>query len=331
MIQNPIVPRHSITTYPFEPIEIISHAIERHPWVIENRLRLSEEELSRACVLLDHARHQQYFAASPCRSKFKVGSSVYCGDGRVADGSNAEYGAGPRRAYDEGIHSEEVAIVNALTHHGRDIKVQMVALSSDAPTPSTSCGKCRSLLETYGEDDVIIVSAGADTTVTMWKLSELLPTDIRSLSRASAPPYHAPIIQSLLTASDQARSTGFIPFSEEPLGRSVAAVAVDGEIISLPRVDSLAFYGTSSLRATISAVLLTKPHKLEAILISSRSGLPTGEDRQLLFEFTSLFQEQDTVPVYLHVENTETVVSTTPTALLPFGFGPKDLDINLAR
>jgi cytidine deaminase len=256
---------------------------------------------------------------------------VYCGNDRIAHGSNAEYGAGPRRAYDEGIHSEEVAIVNALTHHGRDTLVEMVALTSDAQTPSTSCGKCRSLLETYGNRDVIIVSAGADTTVTMWRLSELLPTDISNLSRTSAPAFKDSAIQRLLMAAEQARCTGFTPFSEETLGRSVAAVAVDGAIFSLPRVDSLAFYGTSSLRATISAVLLTNPRELESILISSRSGLPTGEDRQLLFEFTSLFRQEETVPVFLHREGTESVVATTPTALLPHGFGPKDLHITLGR
>jgi cytidine deaminase len=329
-----LVHRSAISSPPFIPVtsappELIH--IQEHKWTIENRFNLTDEELSRACVLLDHARHQQYFAASPFRSNFKVGSSVYCGDGRLATGSNAEYGAGPRMAYDEGIHSEEVAIVNALNHHGRDTLVEMVALSSDAPTPSTSCGKCRSLLETYGQPEVIIVSAGTDTTATMWKLSDLLPRDISSLARFPAPHKEEPRLQSLLKAAEGSRHAGFIPFSESILGRSVAAISANGTVLSLPRVDSLAFYGTSSLRATISATLLSHPRAIEAVLISSRSGLPTGEDRQILFEFASLFGQADSLPVYLNKEGEESATISTPSALLPHGFGPADLGMNLNR
>lgn len=302
-----------------------------HPWSIENRLDLSEEELARACVLLDHARHQQHFAASPCRSQFRVGSSVYCGANRIAHGSNAEYGAGDRRAYDEGVHSEEVAIVNALNHHGRDTIMEMIGLASDAPQPSTSCGKCRSLLETYGQPDMIIVSVGTGMTATMWRLSELLPTELAALSRFPAPEWCDPKLQSLLEVAERARSAGFIPFSEQTLGRSVAAVAANGSVFSLPRNDCLAFFGTSSLRATLAAVLLERPNQLESVLISSKSGLPTGEDRQLLFEFASLLDQADTLKVYLHREGTDRVVVTTPSALLPLGFGPSDLELNLKK
>ena len=334
MSHAPIVQRSALIHAAFTPIitdPAQADSVTVHPWSIENRLNLSDEELSRACVLLDHARYQQHFAASPCRSQFKVGSSVYCGNNRIAHGSNAEYGAGPRRAYDEGVHSEEVAIVNALNHHGRDTVVEMIGLASDAPTPSTSCGKCRSLLETYGQPDMIIVSVGTGMTATMWKLSELFPTELTSLSRFPAPGIHDTQLRSLLEAAEDARRAGFIPFSEQTLGRSVAAIAALGSVFSLPRIDSLAFYGTSSLRATLSVVLLQNPHKLESVLISSKSGLPTGEDRQLLFEFASLLDQTKTLPVYLHKEGAENVIATTPSALLPYGFGPKDLNINFAR
>ncbi len=334
MPQAQIVARSALTNATFRPIlgDVTQQAgVAVHPWRIENRLHLSEEELACACVLLDHARHQQFFAASPCRSQFKVGSSVYCGQGRIARGSNAEYGAGPRRAYDEGVHSEEVAIVNALNHHGRDALMEMIGLASDAVTPSTSCGKCRSLLETYGKPDMIIVSVGTDLSATMWKLSELLPTELTSLSRFPAPEIHDEHVQALFAAAERARHVGFVPFSKQSLGGSVAAIAANGSVFSLPRIDSLAFYGTSSLRATLSAVLLHNPRKLECVLMSSQSGLPTGEDRQLLFEFASLFEQVDTLRVYLHKEGTQSVIATTPSALLPLGFGPHDLDMNLAR
>lgn len=334
MPQTPIVQRNALQTPAFTPVVSDprrARAVVSHSWTIENRLLLTDEELSRACVLLDHARYQQNFAASPRRSQFKVGSSVYCGQGRIAHGSNAEYGGGPRRAYDEGVHSEEVAVVNALNHHGRDTLIEMVALASDAPTPSTSCGKCRSLLETYGESDVIIVSVGTDTRVTMWKLSELLPQAFESLKRFPNTDLSNRLVKQLLEAAERARLVGFTHFSADTLGHSVAAIAAQGSVFSLPRIDSLAFYGTSSLRASLSAALMAQPQKLDAVLISCSSGLPTGEDRQLLFEFASFLDQADSLPVHIHKEGTETVVTTTPSALLPHGFGPKDLDVSFRR
>jgi cytidine deaminase len=332
MSQAVVVHRSSLVSPEFVPT--FSGGANRaevtaHPWTIENRLNLSDEELSRSCVLLDYARHQQYFASAPHLSNFKVGASVHCGYDRIAFGANAEYGAGANRAYDEGIHAEEAAVGSALNLYGRGSRIEMLALASDAANPSTACGKCRSLLETYASPHLVILSVGADGLATMWKLSELLPADLSSLDRFPAPSLQDAKLRALFEAAEQARGCGFIPFSEQVLGRSVAAIAVNGAVFSLPRVDSLAFYGTSSLRATISAACLSQAHKLEAVLLSSKSGLPTGEDRQLLFEYASLLGQAETLPVYLHREGSEGVIVTTPSALLPHGFGPKDLSISL--
>lgn len=303
--------------------------VAAHHWTIKNRLSLSDEELSRACVLLDYARHQQHFASAPHLSNFKVGASVYCGHDRIALGANAEYGAGANRAYDEGIHAKEAAVGAALNFYGRGTRIEMLALASDAAGSSTACGKCRSLLDTYASPHLVILSVGADGLATMWKLSELYPADLGALSQSPAISVQDVRVRALFEAAEQARGCNFIPFSEQELGSSAAAIAANDQVFSLPRIDSLAFYGTSSLRGTIAAVCLSRPRRLEAVFLSSRSGLPTGEDRQLLFEYSSLLHQAETLPVYLHREGLREVVVTTPSALLPHGFGPKDLNIGL--
>jgi cytidine deaminase len=299
-----------------------------HPWMFENRLHLTGEELSWASLLLDYARHQQHNAASPLRSQFRVGSSALCGNGTIAFGANAEYGGGVRRAYDEGVHAEEAAITNALQRCGRDVVIEMIAVASDGQMPSSACGKCRSIIETYGRPDTIIVSVGSSLQVTMWRLSELLPDMFDSSAHPGLIDAADPQVQRLFNAAEGTRRVSFDPFSRQVLGRSVAAIAANGAVSSLPRIDSLAFYGTSSLRASLSAVWLTQPTKIDGVLISCASGMPTGEDRQLLFEFASFLGQADTLPVYLHKEGTQAMVVTTPSALLPYGFGPKDLGID---
>jgi cytidine deaminase len=304
---------------------------EAQPWEIKNRLNLSEEELSIGCLLLDAARHQQFFAASPLLSEFKVGSGVYCGEGKMAVGANLEYGAGSGRAYDEGVHSEEAAFVSASNRFGRDTTAKIVAVTTDALNPSTPCGKCRSIIETYANGDPIYISAGSGNSVEMWRLSELLPNKFSTLSQASLAPHEAQTLQKLLDAAYATRGVSFTHFSRKTLGISVAAIAAGGEIFSLPRVDVLAFYGTSSLRATIARVLGSRPSKLQAVLISCASGLPVCEDRQLLYEFASFYDQTENLPVYLHSETAGTFQVTSPGALLPYAFGPKDLGINLTQ
>jgi cytidine deaminase len=299
-----------------------------HPWILENRLNLTGEELTRAVVLLDYARHQQHHSASPLRSQFRVGASALCGNGTIAFGANAEYGGGARRAYDEGVHAEEAAIAHALQLCGRDVIIEMIAVASDSQTPSSACGKCRSIIETYGRPDTIIVSVGSSLQVTMWKLSELLPNMFDSSAHPGLIDAADPQVQQLFAAAELTRRRSFDPFSRQVLGRSVAAIAANGAVFSLPRIDSLAFYGTSSLRASLSAVWFAQPTKLDGVLISCASGMPTGEDRQLLFEFASFLGQADTLPVYLHKEGTTAPIVTTPSALLPYGFGPKDLGID---
>lgn len=337
MAPQTVVPRSSIS---FDAHKSASLALakdslgltcQEHPWEIDNRLNLSTEELAQACILLDLGRHQQLFAASPFLSGFAVGSSAYFGLHKVALGANHEFGAGVNSAYDEGVHSEATVVVNAISRFGKDTRLEMIAITTDAVSPTSSCGKCRSIIETYGKKDPIIVSAGRDCRATMWKLSELLPWNFEKVDLTNARPDHAQMLPQLYDALARASAVSFTHFSERSIGKSLAAIVADGNVFSFPRIDSLAFYGTSSLRATIAAVIQAQSRHLDAVLLTSRSGLPVGEDRQLLFECASFFDKAETLPVYLHAEGSKDLHITTPAALLPYAFGPKDLGISLKR
>jgi cytidine deaminase len=298
---------------------------EVQPWVIENRLSLSEEQLAVVCMLLDNARYQQRFSSSPLLSQFRVGSSALCNPGGLAVGANCEYGAGFGRAYDEVIHSEESLVAHALGQFGQAARLSVIGLAFDSPSPATPCGKCRSLIESYSAGDPVIVSVGRELGVQMWTLSELLPRVFQPVNRADLSVVEASVVSKLFDAALNVVGLSFNHFSSQTLGESGAAVAASGRVFALPRIDSLAFYGTSALRATLAATLGGQPKQLDAVLLCSKSGLPTGEDRQLLFEFASLFDQESTLPTYLYASESDTLSVTTPHALLPDAFGPRDL------
>jgi cytidine deaminase len=302
-------------------------SVQSQPWKLDNRLLLGESQLALAFLLLDNARHQQLFAASPLLSRFRVASSIFCGSGKIAHGANMEYGAGPRRAVDTGVHSEEAALSSALGLYGSDACVEVVGLATDSSQPSTPCGKCRSLLETYSQGDLIIVSAGAGLTATMWKLSELMPRHFESIKTTQLSHDTRSLIDSLQRVTHKNHPPKHPSLSEQAIGNDCTSIVADGVAYSLPRVDSLAFYPTTALRATIAAVLAARPSRIDGVMLSSRSGIPIGEDRQILFEFANVFGQAQTLPIYLHAEGEEALRYATPATLLPYAFGPNDLSL----
>jgi cytidine deaminase len=312
-----------LPSMPFEPY--------RNEWLFDNRLDLAEPQLALAAQLLDFARHQQFFAASPLLSHFKVGASGHCGDQRLALGSNHERGAGPGRAYDDAIHGEDAVISDALNRYGRDTRLEMIVYTTDASAPSCSCGRCRGAIESYTNGDIPIVSAGSGDEVSMWYLSELLPKEFPLLDRAQLSLNEGMLLEQLLSESELSGPSGFNHFSKSTLGLSVAAISADQQIFSLPRVDALAFYGTSSIAATISAVMRAQAETLDAVLISTQSGLPTAEDRQLLYEFASMYSSASTLTVYMKSADDGSIRVATPAQLLPYAFGPGDLGIDFSR
>lgn len=337
MSQRNVVSRHQISAEAFRiareyfarPVQLQDSS--EHSWKIENRLSLTETDLALACLLLDCSRHQQFFAASPLLSDFRVASSIFCGPGKIAHGANVEFGAGHNKAVDDAVHSEEAAISHALTLYGKNARVEIVAVTTDSAVPSTPCGKCRSLLETYSQADPVIISAGATPSASMWRLSELLPHTFPSIDPAQVPPEEHRYLTALYEESRAQRSPEQASLSRQAVGFEHAVILVQGQTYSLPRVDSLAFYSTTSLRATIAAVMATNPTRIDAVMLYSRSGMPIGEDRQLLFEFANLFNQSATLPVYLRAEHTRELLHATPATLLPFAFGPNDLSLEPAQ
>jgi cytidine deaminase len=334
MSQTKLVQRNEISGDAFRAVGIhfsqshIQATVKAQPWKLDNRLSLDESHLALAFLLLDKARHQQLFAASPLLSRFRVASSIFCGPGKIAHGANMEYGAGPGRAVDVGVHSEEAALTSALGLYGRDTYVELVGLATDSLQPSTPCGKCRSVLETYSQQDPIIVSVGSDLTATMWKLSELMPRDFDAINPAELSHDSRTLIDSLNRAAQKEQSHSLTSLSQQAVGVDSASIVADGVAYSFPRVDSFAFYPTTALRATIAAVLAARPSRIDGVMLSSRSGIPIGEDRQILFEFANMFGQAQTLLIYLQAEGTEVLRCATPATLLPYAFGPNDLSLN---
>lgn len=301
------------------------HCAERPDWKFVNRFAINDNQLALACLLLDHAQRSKTQSSSPLLSNFRVGACLFFEPQCVGSGANYEFGAGLHQAYDEGVHAEEAALANAFNTFGTHVRVAICAIVSDAPQASTPCGKCRSVLQTYASGDVLVVSAGKDLVCQMWKLSELLPVNFPQVEAARLSDYDKETLGSLLGKLASSRDESRSGFASRVLGISSCVISADGRLYSIPRVDSLAFYSTSSLRATIASVLKDRPSRIDGVLVRSLLPALTGEDRQLLFEFAALFNQTTTLPVYWQRDGVSTLWTATPATLLPNAFGPADL------
>lgn len=100
-------------------------------------------------------------------SKFKVGSALLCGDGRVFTGCNVE-----SSSYGLTICSERVALFKALSE-GADNFIRIVVVA-DTDELTSPCGACRQVLWDFCGDLEIVLANLAGKSKTL-RLAELFP------------------------------------------------------------------------------------------------------------------------------------------------------------
>ena len=98
-------------------------------------------------------------------SKFRVGSAVLAGSGKIYSGCNVE-----NASYGLSNCAERTAIFNAAAAGEREIRA--VVVFTPTPLPTTPCGACRQVINEFGPDAALI--GICDT-------SERLETTLRSL------------------------------------------------------------------------------------------------------------------------------------------------------
>ena len=114
--------------------------------------------------LIDAARGAMAHAYAPY-SRFRVGAAVLAG-GTIFAGCNIE-----NASYGLTICAERVAVFAAVAAGER--RIEAVAVVTDATDSIAPCGACRQVLNEFGPEMSVIMSAGGETVVRT--LSELLP------------------------------------------------------------------------------------------------------------------------------------------------------------
>lgn len=297
-------------------------------WNIENRIGASGDELEIVRHCLQVAERMRDQAALPLLSNFHVGGCGYCGQGRFAKGANYERGAGPGKAIDDAIHSEDAVVSDMLTSHGPSARIEIIATVTKYNFISLACGRCRGALETYAVagdvSKVIYCSGSANHKAVLWRLSELLPPydsfELIELSDQSGE------VQNLIELAKEASADGVQNITLPVTGPEGAAVLTScGKFYKGSRINTAAFYGLSAIGGCMQAAHSQGERNFEALAFISDSGLILPEDRQFVFEFADIAGISATLPVYMFSAKSGTLRRTTPDRLLPWGFSLRDV------
>lgn len=121
--------------------------------------------------LIEAAREALANAYAPY-SGYRVGAALLTHKGNIFTGCNVE-----NASYGLTICAERSAVFAAVAGEGREMRIQALALASDAAAPFAPCGACRQVILEFGEDAVIIYQGRDGLTET--RAGDLLPQGFR--------------------------------------------------------------------------------------------------------------------------------------------------------
>ncbi len=118
--------------------------------------------------LLQAAREVLEKAYAPY-SRFRVGAALATQQGNIFAGANVE-----NASYGLTLCAERAAVAAAVAAAGPDLRIQALAVVSEAPGACPPCGACRQVMLEFGGDDTVIIFYGPEGLVQR-PLGELLP------------------------------------------------------------------------------------------------------------------------------------------------------------
>ncbi|MBP3495596.1 MAG: cytidine deaminase [Clostridia bacterium] len=103
-------------------------------------------------------------------SKYKVGASLLCDNGKIYRGANIE-----NSSYSEAVCAERVAFLSAINNGERNFKaISVVGGVSEINDFAYPCGSCRQVMSEFCNGDFEIVLYNGKE-VKIYTLNELLP------------------------------------------------------------------------------------------------------------------------------------------------------------
>ena len=119
-------------------------------------------------------------------SKFRVGSAILTGSGKIYAGANVE-----NASYGLANCAERTAIFAAASHGER--KIRCVMVYTPTPVPTMPCGACRQVINEFGPHAVVISVCDSDERIET-TLDRLQPVAFgpKNLEKKSRTSVHAP-------------------------------------------------------------------------------------------------------------------------------------------
>jgi len=99
-------------------------------------------------------------------SGFKVGAAIVAG-GRVFTGQNIENASHP-----VAVCAERNAVAHMV--NAGVLRIDVVAVATEADKPTPPCGACRQVLWEFGPESIVVAETPSGERV-IWALEELLP------------------------------------------------------------------------------------------------------------------------------------------------------------
>lgn len=145
---------------------------EAHP--VPDSFEPDDAAIARA---LEAARSVKDAAHAPY-SRFRVGAAVLDTDGGLFSGCNVESASfGLTLCAERNALSTRVAVLGEVGK-GVGPPITVVAIRTDAETPTAPCGACRQWLAEFAPRATVVAEA-ADGTTARWSVDELIPDAFR--------------------------------------------------------------------------------------------------------------------------------------------------------
>jgi cytidine deaminase len=261
---------------------------------------------------IDHSR--------PSISNFKVGAAALvrgAGRDRTIWGYNIEHRNG------DSLHAEE-NLVGCLENGERIYRVVIVGQNGNLLAP---CGNCREVLISHSAENAAVLVNSGPNQQTWLPLNNLLPSSYVQETRHEVLPPNALVSRLFLAAKNILEDNPYNPYTG---WNEAAALFTGGEILAATIMGDAAYHHQHAVEVVLGMADAARNRHPSALLyMTSESNpvFPCGRCRQKLYEAAQ--RRGRDLPV-MAASPAGQIWFSTIGRLLPYAFGPADLEIDLS-
>jgi len=278
-------------------------------------------------AVLLHAAANAVENATPESSGFSVGAAGLAvgpnNEQRIVTGWNKEAES------DDSIHAEENMVGNLI----KGEKLARIIILGENETILAPCGGCRDFLTSYSAEEAEVLLQLSKNESSWFPLKDLLPKvfdyegTIESLSAQDQ--------RLLVLFSNALRIMKDKPYN--PYNNRMQATVVytkSGLRFAATGREDASYHGDSSVEVALGMADAARDREIETVLFMFKPQdrneplFPAGRDLQKIIEAAQICEKDIEI---ISVTPSGQLWATTISKLLPHAFGPKDLEIDVAR